>query len=66
MLKLSIHMHTLIISIIRHLTQVPCLRISGVGLFFSHIDNDWISAGFYTVADLPIQAGKIDVIAVTQ
>ncbi len=36
------------------------------GAIFSHIDNDWISAGFYTVVDLPIQAGKIDVIAVTQ
>ena len=36
------------------------------GVAFSHIDNDWISAGFYTVVDLPIQVGKIDVIAVTQ
>ncbi len=35
------------------------------GKAFAYIDYEWITAGFFTVADLPVLDGKIDVIAVT-
>ena len=36
------------------------------GSLFPYIDQDWVAAGFYTVADLPVKGGKIDVIVVKQ
>ncbi len=36
------------------------------GSLFPYIDQDWVAAGFYTVADLPVKGGRIDVIAVKQ
>ena len=34
------------------------------GKLYSHVDKDWVAAGLYTIADLPIVQGKINVKAV--
>ena len=34
------------------------------GKLYSHVDKDWVATGLYTIANLPIIQGKIDVMAI--